>query len=385
MQNGKKLTLFEAACTITGYGLGGGVMAVPYLASLNGILPFILLLVLAFTMSVIFHLMLAEMMMRDSSCKQLIEIFDKYLFKGRGGAVFTWAFFILILAAFITNLSAYIAGGGEILRDLLGIPLLAGHTITYLIAAGVVFFGLKVMGMSEKFAVLAIMAIVAVLFIGSLQLGFKPVWIQELDYQKPMALFGMIMFCFVSLFSIPQAVEGLSWDKKKVPKAVFLGLFINLSIVTAVTIAAICVSEQVTRIAITGWSQALGNWAFISGSLFVLLAMLTSYWSISFAMTVIVKERLKWGDRLSWLVATLPTFLIVITGVTDFMGFMRLAGGAIALIVAILIIPTYRGILKNGDIRNPEWKLGKFGNSFIQALIVICFLLMSAGSLIQVG
>lgn len=385
MQNRKKLTLFEAACTITGYGLGGGVMAVPYLASLNGLLPFFLLLVLAFLLSVVFHLMLAEVMMRDSTCKQMIEIFDRYLFKGRGGVIFTWTFFILILMAFFTNLSAYIAGGGEILRDLLGISLLAGHSITYLITAGVVFFGLKAVGMSEKYAVLAIIAIVGVLFIGSLRIGFNPLWLQDFGYRKPMALFGMIMFSFTSLFSIPQAVEGLSWDRTKVPKAVILGLFINLSIVTAVTVAATSVSEQITRIAITGWSKALGNWAFVSGSLFVLLAMLTSYWSISFALAVIVKERLKWGDRSSWLIATFPTFLIVITGVTDFLGFMRLAGGAIALIVAILIIPTYRAVLKDGDVTNPEWKLGSLGNGIVQTLVVISFLLMSAGSLIQVG
>ncbi len=385
MSSSKKLTLFEGAAIITGYGIGGGIMAVPYLASLNGILTFVILILIAFTISVIFHFMLAEIMLRDSSASQLIEIFDKYLFRGKGGVVFTWIFFTLILLAFITNLSAYIAGGGEILHELLGIPIIAGHTLTYLITAGVVFFGLKAVGISEKFAVLTIAIIVVVLAIASAKLPFQPAWIMGIEVKRSLALFGMIMFSFTSLFSIPQTVEGLSWNHKLVPKAVFLGLFTNFCIISVVTIVAMGVSHPVTRIAITGWSKALGNWAFISGSLFVLLAMLTSYWSISLALAVIVKERLKWGDRTSWLVATLPTYLIVITGITDFLGFMRLAGGAIALIVAILIIPTYRSVKKYGDIMQPVWQLGKVGSGVVQLLIVLSFLIMSIGSIIEVS
>lgn len=359
-------------------------MAVPYLASRNGILPFALMVMVAFLLSVIFHLMLAEIMMRDSKSSQLIEIFSRYLFRGKLGAFFTWTFFVLILMAFVTNLSAYIAGGGEILRDLLGISLIAGHTITYLITAGVVFFGLKAVGLSEKYAVQAIILLVLALTVASFRLEFHPIWFQPTGFKEPMALFGMIMFSFASLFSVPQAVEGLSWNKSRIPFAIVLGIFINLCIVTTVTLTAMCVSGQVTRIAITGWSQALGDWAFVSGSLFILLAMLTSYWSISLALAVIVKERLNWGDRSSWLIATLPTYLIVITGITDFLGFMRLAGGAIALLVAILVVPTYRGALKHGDIQQPVWQLGKLGGPLFQLLVVVGFILMSIGSVIQI-
>jgi len=379
----KDLTLFEAASIITGFGIGGGVMAVPYLASLNGVFPFIILLAVAFFLSVIFHLIAAEIMMRDSKSNQLIEIFHKYLFRARGGAVFTWIFFILILMAFITNLSACIAGGGEILRDLLGIPVETGHIITYLLSASVVFFGLKVVGLSEKFAVIGIILLVGVLVIGSRGLPFKLTWIKPVEYKEPLALFGMIMFSFTSLFSIPQAVEGLQWNPKLIPKSIILGLFINLCIVTAVTLSAMGVSGTVTRIAISGWSQALGNWAFILGSLFVLLAILTSYWSISFALAVIVKERLKWGDRSSWLLATIPSLAIAVTNVTDFMGFMRITGGAIALLIAILIIPLYHNTKKYGDVKNPQWKLKILGNWFFQTLVLSGFILMALGSLIE--
>ena len=44
----KKLTLIEASCIITGYGVGGGILAVPYLASLNGAAMVIVIMLAAY-------------------------------------------------------------------------------------------------------------------------------------------------------------------------------------------------------------------------------------------------------------------------------------------------------------------------------------------------
>jgi amino acid permease len=385
MEEKKKLTFFEAASIVTGFGVGGGIMAVPYLASLNGIVPFIIIILVAFFISLLIHLMIAEMTMWDSTTNQIVEYFGKYLFRGRGGSIFTWIFFVLILLAFIANLSAYIAGGGEILRDLLSVPLWLGHAITYLIAAGVVFFGLKAIGISEKYAVLAIILLIAILTIASFWLPYRTVFFASGGgIKRILALFGMIMFSFTALFSVPQAAEGLHWNKKLLPRAIIVGMAINLILVAVISLVAMGVSQEVTRVAITGWGRALGNWAFIFGSLFILLAMLTSYWSISFALAVILKERLAWGDRISWLVATLPTFLVVIIGLTDFLGFMRIAGGAIALLVAILAVPVLRGARKYGDIRDPEWLMGFWGNTLFQIVVIIGFIIMAVGSIVTI-
>ena len=384
MEEEKRLTFFEAASIVTGFGVGGGIMAVPYLASLNGIVPFIILILVAYGISILIHLMIAEMTMWDSTSNQLVEFFGKYLFRGRGGFIFTWIFFICILCAFIFNLAAYIAGGGEILRDLIQIPLWAGHVITYAIAAGVVFFGLKAIGISEKYSVLAIVIIIGILIIASLRLPYRAVFFTGGDSNKILALFGMIMFSFSALFSVPQVSEGLAWDKKLIPRAIIVGMAINFALILVITLTAMGVSEEVTRVAITGWGRALGGWAFVFGSLFILLAMLTSYWSISFALAVILKERLGWGDRLSWLIATLPTLLVVITGLTDFLGFMRIAGGAIALLVAILVVPVLRGARRHGDIREPEWTMGAYGNIFFQILVIIGFIIMAVGSMVEI-
>ncbi|MFR6332588.1 MAG: hypothetical protein ACLUOI_29930 [Eisenbergiella sp.] len=76
-----------------------------------------------------------------------------------------------------------------------------------------------------------------------------------------------------------------------------------------------------------GWSKGIGSWAEMVGSLFTILAMLTTYWSISLALADIVEEQLKLSRRLCWVIATLPSLALTFAGLGGFMEFMRLAVG----------------------------------------------------------
>ena len=60
-----KLTFLEAASTVAGYGIGAGIMAVPYLAVRSGVGPLIGIMVVAYLISILFHLMLVDMTLRD--------------------------------------------------------------------------------------------------------------------------------------------------------------------------------------------------------------------------------------------------------------------------------------------------------------------------------
>ncbi len=44
---GNTLTLWQSALIITGYGIGGGVMAMPYLAEKNGVISAFIILTVA--------------------------------------------------------------------------------------------------------------------------------------------------------------------------------------------------------------------------------------------------------------------------------------------------------------------------------------------------
>jgi amino acid permease len=377
----KKLTLFEAASIVAGLGVGGGVMAVPYLASLNGYFTFIAVMLLSYLLSILLHLMIAEIVIRDGTANQLVEILGKYLFPRliKLRSFFLWFFFVLISVSFYALLAGYIAGAGEILADLSSMPLWAGMLLFYAVAAGVVFFGLKALGLSEKYAILTAAVILSVLAFGSLA---NPAGSLDLTFygdKATLALYGMIMFSFSSFFSIPQAVEGLSWNLKLAPKSVMLGLGINFLFTFVVASLAMLASDAVTEMAIIGWGRAIGNWASVIGSLFILVAILTSYWATSYALAIIIVERLNLQYRFSWLIATLPTLLLALPGLTGFLGFMRIAGGAIAILVALLVIPALR--TSRAAIKYSSFDLGPLGSSGFQLLVLLAYIIMAVGSL----
>jgi amino acid permease len=209
-----------------------------------------------------------------------------------------------------------------------------------------------------------------------------PLW--RGDAAKILALYGMIMFCLTCLFSVPQAAEGLSWNKKLVPGAVVLGITINLVFTLVISFMASLVSKPVTEVAIIGWGNAVGIWAVILGSVFAFLGLLTSYWSIAYALAVVIVERLKWGYRLSWLVATVPSIIMALFGLAGFLEYMRYAGGAMAVLMALLIPPALLISRRENANIMPAFSLGKWGNVFICVLVFIAYLLMAAGSLIPV-
>jgi amino acid permease len=381
----KQLTFMEAASIVAGYGIGGGMMAVPYLASLAGWASLLVVSVLSYFISLLLHLMIVEMMMRDDKRDQVVELLNEYLFRGRFGLFFTWAFFGLCVLAFFGTLTVYLVGSGEIFRDTLHLPLWVGEVIFYILAAGVAFFGLKAVGLSEKFGVAAIALVVIVLVAVTLiKLPFSFEGVKAVGEFKPiLALYGMVMFSLFAFFSVPQAVVGLRWNPRLVPWAVAAGLGITFVLVLVISLVVMGSNKEVTQIAIVGWGKALGGWSMVLGQAFILLAMLTSFWSISLALAVVLQERLGWGEKLSWAVATLPSLVVALIGFTDFLGFLRLTGGLIAVLVAVIMVPAYLSTKKHGPTTSPAWTMGKWASHVFLAIVIVGYVLVIIGSSVK--
>ena len=376
----KQLTIVESACIITGYGIGGGVMAMPYLAQRNGCLMSLLILAAAFLASFILHVMIAELAVKSGGGSQIIEVFSRYLFQGKYKKVLTLAFFVIMALVLFTNLAAYISGAAEIISELLGISLWLSRLLFYAAAASVVLFGLKAVGVSEKLAVGVIFLLVGLLACFSMLHIQNPLPVNAGSITEGLAYFGMGMFAFSAFFSVPQAVSGLGGDGKKVRKAVFLGLLNNFILITVITVCALLSSAQVTEVAMIGWSKGIGSWAEMVGALFTILAMLTTYWSISLALADIVEEQLKLSRRLCWVIATLPSLALTFAGLGGFMEFMRLAGGLIAILIALLVVPAFRKASREpGDSL-----LGRWSGGWMQILIIIAYVLMAVGNVVKI-
>lgn len=379
----KTLTFWEASSLIMGAGVGAGILAVPYFASLSGFSVFVVVLALAYLASCLLHLMLAEVMFRTDRELQLVELMKKYVFRGKVGPWLLWPVFGLLVVAFVANLSAYVSGEGEIVAALTGLPPRAAELVVYVLSAGVVFFGLKVVGVFEKLGMLALFALVLALVVGAFTVRFRLTVAPRGGWREGLALYGMVMYGFYAFFSVPQAVKGLSRDRRKAIRAIVTGLAMNGALMAVIVIVALGVSKEVTKLAIIGVADSLGRWADIAGSLFSLVAMLTSYWSVSLALADILHERTGIHPKLGWVLATLPSLLLLYAGIWRFMDWLRLAGGATAIVLVLITLPMYVNARRSGDVPEPAWSLGRWGGPAVLAFVLIASLLMAAGSFVS--
>ncbi|MFB0921361.1 MAG: aromatic amino acid transport family protein [Oscillospiraceae bacterium] len=376
----KRLTAWEAACIITGYGIGGGVLSMPYLAEKVGLLLSFVILVIALLASYILHLMIADLALKVSDGGQIIACLSQFLFRGKAKNLLTTLFFILMTLILFTNLAAYISGSKEIIVELLPISGVVATLIFYVIAASVVLFGLKAVGVSEKISVTVIFGLILALAVASFFAPSHALPLTGGTVNGVLAYYGMAMFAMAAFFSVPQAVEGLDKDKTQIKKAVFLGLFNNFIIIVVITFCALLASDKVTEVAMVGWSAGIGTWAQIVGGLFTILAMLTTYWSLSLALGSIVEEQMKWNSKMCWLIATLPSLILALFNFASFMEFMRLAGGLISIIIAIMVVPAYLNARREveGSI------LTRCGGKVTAAVIILAYILMGIGSVVPV-
>ncbi len=378
-----RLSFLQAVSLMAGAGVGAGIMAIPFLAARTGYLELVGIVAVAYGLNCLIHLMLAEVIFRSDRDLQVVELIRLHLLRDRMAPVL-WLVFGLLSLAFVAILTAYLAGSSEIVSDLTGLPVVAADLLVYAASAGVVAFGLRAVGAAERYGaavlvgVVLAMAAAAVLWRG----GGSMEWLPAGSAADALALYALVMYALYTFYTVPQVVQGLEPDHRSAVRAIVVGLAVNAGLILLVAAAAMAVSDPVTEIASEGISAALGGWAGAAGSVFVLVALITSYWSISLALADIVRERTGLDRRWSWLLATLPSLLVLLLGGLRFLESLRLAGGATALVVLLVTVPMYLNARRTG--RQDTWGLGRWGTRPTLALVVVAALVMAVGSLLSV-
>jgi amino acid permease len=191
------------------------------------------------------------------------------------------------------------------------------------------------------------------------------------------------MYGYYAFFSVPQVVKGLAPDGRAAARAVMAGLAINGLLMVAVAVVALGVSAEVTEVAIIGIADALGPWAGGIGAIFLLVALVTTYWAVSLALADVIAERTGVGFRAAWLAATLPSLLLLYVGAMGFLEWVRLAAGLTAIVIALVTLPMYLNARRDGPVHDPDWNLGRWGSRPMLALALLATVLMAVGSLLE--
>ena len=382
MQGESKLNFLEATGIIVGHGVGAGILSVPYLASHYSFRETVFILIFAYLVALVLHLIIAELSYNNNGA-QFVKCFDSELFAGKIKTVLTWTAFILLGVSVIVNVSAFLTGAAAVFAQWFGLPDFVGILIFYVLGAGVVFVGMKLVGICDKYAVIAMVIVMGVIFVATLMRGTEALPTGWRGFNNALALFGMISFSLSAVMSTPQVVKGLGGDKKRIRSSIALGLAVNASLIFLITLTTLLgtggdVSEKG---AFVDLARRFGGWVAVVGYVFTLLALATSFWANTLNLRDIVSEQTGWGRRLSWLIASLPCLVLAMLGLDSFVGFTRFAS-IIQVVTGIGIIVAYNCSRRRVG-KSPI--CGVFGSLPFQILVVAFTLLASVGAVMKVG
>lgn len=382
MQGESKLSFLEATGIIVGHGVGAGILSVPYLASHNSFRETVFILIFAYLVALVLHLIIAELSYNNNGA-QFVKCFDSELFAGKIKTVLTWTAFILLGVSVIVNVSAFLTGAAAVFAQWFGLPDFVGILIFYVLGAGVVFVGMKLVGICEKYAVIAMVIVMGVIFVATLMRGTEALPTGWRGFNNALALFGMISFSLSAVMSTPQVVKGLGGDKKRIRSSIALGLAVNASLIFLITLTTLLgtggdVSEEG---AFVDLARRFGGWVAVVGYVFTLMALATSFWANTLNLRDIVSEQTGWGRRLSWLIASLPCLVLAMLGLDSFVGFTRFAS-IIQVVTGIGIIVAYNCSRRRVG-KSPI--CGVLGSLPFQILVVAFTLLASVGAVMKVG
>jgi len=384
-----KLTFLEAVGIIVGHGVGAGILSTPYLASLNNWWDFIWIIALAYFGSVLLHLMIAELSFNNDGA-MFVKCIEN-LFKGKLKKVFTIIAFVALGFSVLCNCCAYVNGGGVAVQGL--VQLIFGYELNFWIASSifyvfcalVVFFGMKAVGICEKYCSISMVVIIIILIVATF-FGdkFYPLSvIQNPQVSAMLGLFGTISFGLSAVMSVPQAVKGLDGDKKKINLSIIVGISITALLIVLLSIITKVNCAEITKKggAMNDIASSIGfSWIKILSYIFTIFALGTSFWANTLDLRDIVHEQTKLGLKLSWLIVSIPCLILSILTGLEFVSFTMLAG-AIQILTALGIVVAFAFSRK--EVGSSPL-IGVFGSLPFQILVLVLNLLATVGQLMNV-
>ena len=377
-----KLTTFEAISMIVGNSIGTGIIAVPYLATRNSMLDVIWMVAIAYIVNVILHLIIAELSYNNGGV-QLVKSFEGELFHGVMKKIFSWVVFVVYGLAIMTGVSGNINGGAQIFTNWFGIPLWSAQVIYYIIAGIVVFMGMKAVGIAQKYAVVLLMGIVAVMTVGTFLHPVNTLYTAPFHWNNLLALYSMVVFATSANQAVIQVVKGLDGNPGKIRSCIFIGFGLSsiFGLIVTMTVLLGTKGEITKELAYMQLGESIGSWAVVLAGIFSLFALLTTFWSNTLALRDVVHEQIGTGNRISWLIATIPCILFAVFGVNSFIILTRIMSGVVVLVSVMLVLTYGKSRRKAGA--SPI--CGVIGTVPFQVLMVISTIISAVGSLIPLS
>ena len=118
-----KLTFIESIMLVAGAGIGTGILTIPYAASKIGFFGTILAIIIAYVVTLITYLFIADLTLNSKDSAQLLGILKQHLFKGKYKKILATTFFVIFVIILLQNLIVYLMCATNIFTEVFSIPV----------------------------------------------------------------------------------------------------------------------------------------------------------------------------------------------------------------------------------------------------------------------
>ncbi|MFZ4833732.1 aromatic amino acid transport family protein [Rouxiella sp. Mn2063] len=375
----KSLSFIEGVAMIVGTNIGAGALSIAYASRQAGFMPLLFWLVVVCIFTTFTMLYVAESTLRTRAQLQLSGLTLRYV--GKFGS---WLMFASVCVNSLGALTAYMSGSGKLLQSLLGLSPSMGSLVFFVPAAGVLWFGLKMIGRSEKLICICMILMVLILFIATFmqqQTDLTHLLAGNWIYMAP--VFNVVVFCFSAQYIVPEMARGFSDKPAMLPKAIVTGMVITLLLLAAIPISVIALSglDNISEVATLSWGQALGEWAFFSANIFALFAMLTSYWGLGGSLLTNIGDRFRWDvDNVARrrlyaiLLVVIPPFVLAYSGLISFVNALYIPGVFSGVVLSIMPMFILKGARRSGDQQTLWQCSAAITHPLVKGMIVLIYL-----------
>lgn len=345
---------YESVATLTGGIIGAGILGIPFVATRAGFWTTMLMLVVVGCAMLLIHLMLGEVALRSDECHQLVGYADKYL-----GAKGRWGMTVSMVIGCYGAMIAYTLGVSKSLSAIFGGDLVFWTVAFYSAMCFIIFGNIKALGGSELFIEcfkFGIFGLILVALFSSQ--SFNASKLIGFSFDRILLPFGVIMFAVFGTAAIPEVRAETKRCSRFTKSAIILGSLIPIVIYAVFTAAVVGVSGGfTTEVATIGLSEFTGpvGAALMHG--FAILAMVSSFIVMGFALknTFWRDFGLKYSE--SWALTMVVPILAVLLGVTSFVRILDLAGAFAGGIAGILIVAMHSKARSLRSQRKPEYRI----------------------------
>jgi tyrosine-specific transport protein len=340
--------LVGGSLLVAGTSIGAGMLGLPVLTGVGGFGPSLLIYAICWFFMTCTGLLMLEICLKSPPDANLVSMAATYF--GRAGKVFAW---VLYLFLFYCLSIAYVAGGGGMLRDWLGLsPIWSGGVLFVLILAPFVYFGAKIVDRVNLLLMAGLIGTYLLFVIFGIS-HVNPSFLKSANWGSLLFALPIIFTSFSYQGVIPTLTAYMKRDAARIRLAIVAGttitfmiyLFWELLILGIVPLEGLEQARSLGQTAVQPLKAHLVSGSVLAiGQAFGFFAITTSYLGVTLGLFDFLADGLrmaKKGLRRGFLAALtfLPPLLIALTQPGIFLTALTFAGGiGCALLLGLLPI-----------------------------------------------